>query len=400
MSNLTHKKILLGITGSIAAYKAAELTRMLRTKQADIKIVMTDDACEFITELTLQALSGQPINRKLLDPQSEASMSHITLAKWADLFLIAPATANIIAKLAQGIADDLLSTLYLACAAPTAIVPAMNQQMWRHPATVQNRQVLLERGHMIWGPASGEQACGDIGPGRFLDPEEIMFHIEQFFAPKCLSGLKILITAGPTREHMDPVRFISNQSSGKMGYSLAQVAAELGAEVLLISGPTYIIPPANVRLIEVESARDMYQAVFENVDNYQIFISAAAVTDFRSSSYSETKIKKNTSQELILEENPDILLEVSKLKSPPFLVGFAAETSDLVNQAREKLQRKKLDLIIANLVGLQDRGFHSDYNQVTVLTKGKQFDFPLETKYQLACKLIPFIVEAYKENRP
>jgi phosphopantothenoylcysteine decarboxylase / phosphopantothenate---cysteine ligase len=398
MSHLANKKILLAVTGSIAAYKAAELIRLLRTQGAEVKVVMTEDACEFITELTLQALSGQPVYKALLDPQSEASMSHITLAKWADLLLVAPATANVLAKFAQGLADDLLSTLYLACSSQVAIVPAMNQQMWRHPATVHNTKLLMERGVMLWGPESGEQACGDLGPGRLLAPSEIVNRVVQFFAPKCLMGIKIVITAGPTREAIDPVRYISNYSSGKMGYALAKVANDLGGKVLLISGPTQLPAPTGVNTIVVRSACEMHKAVMANIADCQIFIGCAAVADYRSVQIFEHKLKKELTLNLQLEKNPDILLAVSQLQKRPFVVGFAAETEHLIEHAREKLQGKSMDMIIANQVGSGDSGFESDYNQVSVLTLRDHYDLPLATKYQLANKLIALIWQAYERK--
>lgn len=398
MSNLKGKKILLGITGSIAAYKSAELVRLLRALQADVRVVMTKDACQFITELTLQALSGQPVHTELLDPVSEASMSHITLAKWADLILIAPASANTMAKFAAGIADDLLSTLYLASSAPIAIVPAMNQQMWRHLATENNKKVLQARGVLFWGPAQGEQACGDVGPGRMLEPSDTIGHLEDFFSPKILSGLKILITAGPTHEPIDPVRYISNHSSGKMGYELVKAAVELGAKVLLITGPTKLPIPIGVETIHVQTAEEMHTAVMQHVNEQNIMIAAAAVADYRCSNIATQKIKKTDTLKLDLQKNPDILMEVGQLKKHPFLVGFAAETENLLTNARTKLQKKNLDMIIANQVAAKDSGFNSDFNEVSLITPQQQIDFPLTSKNQLAKKLISAIWVEYRQQ--
>ncbi len=399
MSNLKGKKILLAITGSIAAYKAAELIRLLKPLQADIKVVMTKDACEFITELSIQALSGKPVHRELLDHDSEASMSHITLAKWADLLLVAPASANILAKFAGGIADDLLSTLYLACPSPTAIVPAMNQQMWRHAATGRNKNILTERGVLFWGPGVGSQACGDTGPGRMIEPSEIIAHLEDFFAPKILSGLKIIITAGPTRELIDPVRFISNFSSGKMGYALAAAARELGAQPLLISGPTHLPFPSGVATISVQTAQEMHDCVMSNIAGSAIFIACAAVADYKPANVATQKIKKPALPIIEWEKCPDILMAVSQLPEPPFLVGFAAESENLCSHAKDKLAKKNLDMIVANLIGHPDSGFDSDFNEVTVITHEHMTDIPHMEKRQLAYKLLALIVSQYQKKR-
>jgi phosphopantothenoylcysteine decarboxylase/phosphopantothenate--cysteine ligase len=396
MNYLKNKNILLAVTGSIAAYKASEIIRELRCAGANVKVVMTKDATLFITELTLQALSGQPVYKELLDPTSEASMSHISLAKWADLLLVAPATANIIAKFAAGIADDLLTTLYLATSAPVIISPAMNQQMWHHLATQQNCGTLLARGNLIYGPSAGEQACGDVGLGRMLEPSDIIANVQQFFSPKSLAGTRIMITAGPTREPIDPVRYLSNYSSGKMGYALAGVAADLGADVLLISGPTQLPVPVHVNSIRVETAEEMHQAVTANIANYQILIAAAAVADYHCEQVAKQKIKKDALPVLNLARNVDILKELSLLEHRPFTVGFAAETEALLDNARQKLHHKKLDMIIANQVGLPNSGFESDYNQVSVLTKNEQFDLTYKTKQELAEEIIPLVFSFYQ----
>lgn len=399
MSHLKDKKILLGLTGSIACYKSAELVRLLKLAGAQVKVVMTRDAAEFITPLSLQALSGQPVHMELLDHDSEASMSHIALAKWADLLLVAPATANILAKFSAGIADDLLSTLYLACASPAAIVPAMNQQMWQHPATVNNYKTLIERGVYFLGPSFGQQACGDIGPGRMVEPNEIISYLNHYFAPKCLTGFKILITAGPTREPIDPVRYISNYSSGKMGYALADAVRELGAETYLISGPTYLPPPFDVQTLYVETANDMHYAVMQHLEGCHIFIAAAAVADFSVTHTTKQKIKKSSLPTIELKKNTDILTEVSQCPNRPFLVGFAAETENLVINAKEKLQNKKLDMIIANQIGVENSGFHSDFNTVSVLIGHQQIDFPPTAKKELAREIIQLITSEFQRKQ-
>ncbi len=323
MSILKNKNILLGVTGSIAAYKVVELIRLLRAKEANVKVIMTPDAKHFITELSLQAVCGEPVYSDLLNKDTKDSMSHISLAKWADLLLVAPATANIMAKFSMGLADDLLSTLYLASSAPSAIAPAMNQQMWNHSITKRNLVCLIEQGVHCLGPGNGSQACGDFGPGRMLEPIELLLEIEKIFQPKILAGLNITITAGPTREPIDSVRFISNYSSGKMGYALALAAEKMGAKVTLISGPTQLIPPLGTKTLFIETAQEMYLAVMENLHNCHIFIANAAVADYRCVSIEKQKIKKPLVPTLKLETTLDILKAVSQLESPPFLVGFA-----------------------------------------------------------------------------
>jgi phosphopantothenoylcysteine decarboxylase / phosphopantothenate---cysteine ligase len=398
MNNLKGKKILLAITGSIAAYKACELIRLLRLQEADVEVLVTKDACEFVTPLTLQALSGRPVHQALLDYTSEAGMSHIALAKWADLLLVAPATANLIARFSSGVADDLLTTLYLACPAPVVIVPAMNQCMWQHPATAQNHTILLQRGVLFLGPQFGQQACGDIGMGRMLEPSEIISHLNHLFSPKLLSGLNFLITAGPTREPIDPVRYISNHSSGKMGYALAEVATELGAETCLITGPTHLSPPFNVEMIQVETADEMHEQVMNKIRACHIFIAAAAVADYRCATIARQKIKKSDVPVINLKKTPDILMEVGRLENPPFLVGFAAETENFLINAQEKLRKKKLEMIIANLVGKEGCGFHSDFNEIVVITNKRQLALPSSTKKQLARQIIPLIFAEYTKK--
>jgi phosphopantothenoylcysteine decarboxylase/phosphopantothenate--cysteine ligase len=398
------KKILLGITGSIAAYKIPELIRQLRAQNYDVKIVMTKAAKSFVTPLTLQCLSNNPVYEKLLDPEVEMTMGHIELARWADLILIAHASANCIAKLAHGMADDLLSTLCLVAQCPIMLAPAMNQQMWLNLATQDNIKILQQRGIQIWGPASGEQACGEVGPGRMLEPEEIVKHLDDAICSlPCatargrvrVGALRVLITAGPTQEPLDPVRFLSNHSSGKMGYSLAQAFVEHGAKVILISGPTNLEPPANLeKFISVTTAQEMLDQVLENMSNIDTLISAAAVADYRPVHVSAHKIKKNTeSLALKLEKNPDILKAVRTQYPNVFLVGFALETENLIANAEHKLNDKQLDMIIANQVSESNPIFGENNNSVTVLRKdGERVEFPMSSKQMLAEQLVDLII--------
>lgn len=374
MQTLAGKKILLGISGGIAAYKCAELTRRLIERGAEVQVVMTKAAKEFITPLTMQAVSGRPVSDSLLDPAAEASMGHIELAKWADLVLLAPATADLIARISAGMGNDLLSTLVLATDAPVAVSPAMNQQMYLNVATQENIATLARREMMIWGPAAGEQACGDVGPGRMLEPMQLVEKCEQFFGPKTLSGKSVVITAGPTREAIDPVRYISNHSSGKMGFALAQAAQQLGAEVTLISGPVSLQTPNGVKRINVVSAEEMHQAAIANATHHDIFIGCAAVADYRPVDIAAQKIKKtadNDDMHITMVKNPDIIASVASLSaSRPFTVGFAAETQDVEAYALDKLQRKNLDMICANDVSIAGQGFNSDSNAITVYWQG------------------------------
>ena len=352
MTNLINKKILIGITGGIAAYKTAELVRLLIKAGAEVRVVMTASAQQFVQPLTYQALSGHRVYTDIFDAEADSAMDHIELARWCDLMLIAPASADFLAKMSAGYSDNLLLTLCLACNEPVAVAPAMNQQMFANAATVDNLAALAERGVLIWGPADGEQACGDIGPGRMLEPAQLLANIADSFAPGKLKGIKILITAGPTREAIDPVRYISNRSSGKMGYALAAAAKKSGADVTLVSGPVSITAPASVELLSVSSAQQMYDAVMQRAGSVDIFIACAAVADYRVANPVSRKMKKSDDPLTInLLPNPDILAEVSAAEQRPFCVGFAAETDDLENYAREKLQRKKLDMIAANKVG-------------------------------------------------
>lgn len=399
--SLAGKKILLGISGGIAAYKCADLTRRLIERGAQIQVVMTPAAKEFITPLTMQAVSGRSVSDSLLDPAAEASMGHIELAKWADLILLAPATADLIARMRAGMGNDLLTTLILASNAPIAVAPAMNQQMYANAATQDNLSVLTQRGMMIWGPAAGQQACGDIGYGRMLEPMELVAHCEAFFGPKPLQNIKFVITAGPTREAIDPVRYISNHSSGKMGFAIAETAANMGAEVTLISGPVSLATPANVTRIDVESAEQMHQAAMEHAVTSDIFISCAAVADYRPSNVAEQKIKKtsdNDHMQINMVKNPDIVASVAALtKQRPFTVGFAAETQDVEQYARGKLKKKNLDLICANDVSVAGLGFNSNDNALHLYWNGGEQALTTASKAQLAKQLLNIIAEQFNQ---
>ena len=416
---LAKKHILLGVTGGIAAYKSADLTRRLREAGAEVRVAMTPAATTFVTPLTFQAVSGQPVRTELLDASAEAGMGHIELARWADLILIAPATADFIARLAHGMANDLLSTLCLAAEQPIAVAPAMNRLMWQNPATQDNCRLLARRGARLWGPAVGEQACGEIGAGRMLEPVELRNLVVDLLgarenlaeprletpameppllAPHDLQGLTVLLTAGPTREALDPVRFISNRSTGRMGFAVAEAAAAAGARVVVVSGPVSLKTPIGVERIEVESAVEMYEAVMKRVRETNIFIATAAVADYRAASPAEQKIKK-THDALTLElvRNPDILAEVAALRSHrPFTVGFAAETHDVLHYAEDKRRRKNLDLIAANQVGVAGSGFESEQNALHVLWEGGERVLPLADKTLLGQQLVALIAERYR----
>lgn len=395
MLSLSNKQIILGVTGGIAAYKAAELCRLLIKAGADVRVVMTPSAAEFITSLTFQALSGNRVHIELLDEEAEAAMGHIELARWADLVLIAPASANFIARLSQGRAEDLLSTLCLATNAPIAVAPAMNQAMWRNQNTQDNLQQLNQKNITVLGPASGEQACGDVGLGRMLEPEEIAQAAAAMFETGELAGVNITITAGPTREAIDPVRYISNHSSGKMGYALARAAMEAGAKVVLVSGPVALEPPPQVKLVAVDSARQMLDAC--QVVPGDIFISVAAVADYRPANSASEKIKKNAdTMELSLVKNPDILAQISLSNQRPFCVGFAAETQNIEEYARKKLLDKKLDLIFANNAA---DTFNSESALATAYWPEGEHPFPRSSKSSLARDMMSLIARCYRKSK-
>nr|WP_220225405.1 bifunctional phosphopantothenoylcysteine decarboxylase/phosphopantothenate--cysteine ligase CoaBC [Gilliamella sp. ESL0443] len=401
--SLSGKHILLGITGGIAAYKCPDLVRHLKKAGAQVHVVLTESASHFVTPMTLQALSGNTVSSDLFDPSAELSMSHIELAKWADLVLIAPATANIIAKMANGIADDLLSTVCLATPAEIAIAPAMNQQMYKAAATQQNLATLASRNTLIWGPDDGFQACGDFGPGRMVEPATIVKHVEKYFsATSTLAGTEITITAGPTIEELDPVRYISNYSSGKMGYAIAQAAAEIGATVNLISGPVNLATPNNVNRINVKSANEMYDVALKLAKKSSIFISCAAVADYRAETIATKKIKKtDDSNELVIKlvKNPDIVANIASLKKGrPFVVGFAAETNNIKAYALKKLTTKNLDLICANDVSDKKIGFNSDQNALTLYWQNGEQTLPLSNKQELAKELLQAVITRYKAS--
>ncbi|WP_116367862.1 bifunctional phosphopantothenoylcysteine decarboxylase/phosphopantothenate--cysteine ligase CoaBC [Parahaliea mediterranea] len=392
MAHLFNRNVVLGISGGIAAYKSAELVRQLKTLGATVRVVMTRGAQEFITPLTLQALSGNPVHTELLDSEAELGMGHIELARWADLLLIAPATADLLARLASGRADDLLTTLALATPAPLMLAPAMNQQMWRDPATLANADTLRQRGAYLVGPAAGEQACGDIGPGRMEEPHLIAEHAAALFTTTALAGKRVVITAGPTREALDPVRYLSNHSSGKMGYALARAAVEAGAQTTLISGPVSLATPDHVERVDVTSARDMLAACQARSASCDIFIACAAVADYRPAEAQEQKIKKGGEHSsLALVRNPDIVATIASGSPRPFTVGFAAETRDVLSYARDKLARKNLDMIIANDVAAEGVGFASDENEVTVLWPAGEQALERAGKQTLARQIIQLI---------
>lgn len=390
MTNLTNKKIVLGITGGIAAYKCAELVRRLKDSGCEVKVVMTESAKHFITPLTMQAVSGETVSDSLLDPSAEASMGHIEFAKWADLILVAPATCNIIAKMAAGIADDLLTTLLLATPAKVAVAPAMNQQMYAHAATQANLATLKARNVLIWGPGKGEQACGDVGAGRMLEPHELVALCTAKEQPQLLAGKTITITAGPTREPLDPVRFISNHSSGKMGYALAEAALQLGAEVNLISGPVNIKAPTGVNLINIESAEQLLTESLTYAPQSDAFIGCAAVADYRAAEIATQKMKKQGDElTLTLTKNPDVIAAIANLtQNRPYTVGFAAETQNVESYAKGKLQNKNLDMICANDVSKSGLGFNSDHNALTLYWHNEQLELPTTSKTEIALKVI------------
>lgn len=396
MGTLTNKRILLGITGGIAAYKNADLVRRLRDAGAEVRCVMTRTAVDFITPLTMQTVSGHPVHIEMVDSNSPTTMEHIELARWADAVLVAPASADFISRLAQGRADDLLSAVCLATAAPLAVAPAMNQQMWLNPATQSNLLTLRRRAIRVFGPAEGAQACGDVGPGRMLEPTELATLTTQLFATGELDGLTVVVTAGPTWEAIDPVRGITNKSSGRMGYAVAQAAAEAGAKTILVSGPTALPDPERMQVVRVTSAQEMHDAVHAHIHEAHIFIGVAAVADYRPAQSMPQKLKKTTDR-LTLEfvKTPDILASVAALMPRPFIVGFAAETENIEQNARKKLIEKHLDLVCANRVGVTDNGFETDTNSLLLIDHEDVTELPTAKKNQLARVLIHHIMGKY-----
>lgn len=399
MSALNNKRVLLGVTGGIAAYKAAELVRLLVKEGAEVQVVMTSSATNFITPLTLQALSGRSVRQEMFDSAQEAAMGHIDLARWADLVLVAPATADFISRLAGGMANDLLSTLCLATTAPIALAPAMNREMWLNPATQDNIQTICQRGVEIWGPADGEQACGETGPGRMVEPDSLLEHVANRFSAGALSGVRVLLTAGPTREPVDPVRYVGNRSSGRMGYALAGALAEQGAVVTMVSGPVSLQTPRAVERINVETALEMEREVVSRSNGCDIFVACAAVADYRCEGVAEQKIKKSRDRiNLSMIRNPDILQRVASGANPPFTLGFAAETERHAQLAEEKRLAKGVDMIAANLVGAERGGFESEENALTVSWDGGVTELPMMDKGRLAQALAALIVERYHEK--
>lgn len=388
-------KVLLGVTGCIGAYKAAEILRGLQKAGVEVRVMMTRHATQFITPLTFEALSGQPVIVEMFDRPSHADIEHISLARWADLVLIAPATANCLAKFAHGLADDFLSTVYLSNTNPVMIAPAMNVEMWQHPATQANLATLKARGVQIIEPGVGYQACGEVGAGRLAEPEEIVARVLAFFNPQSpdLTGEHILLTAGPTVEDLDPVRFITNRSSGKMGYAIAEAAQARGAKVTLVSGPTRLLPPVHVETIHVRSTREMYDTVLKHLPAATVFIGCAAVADFRPAQRAENKLKKlgRTNITLELETTEDIIAAVAAARADAphphrrLVIGFAAESQELLDYAERKLREKSLDAIVANDITRQDAGFDTDTNAATILRRdGTRAELPLQTKRELA----------------
>jgi len=399
--SLAQRRILLGVSGGIAAYKSCELVRRLRDLDAEVRVVMTEGATHFVSPTTFQALSGQPVRVSLWDAQAEAAMGHIELARWAERILVAPASADLLARLAHGMADDLLTTLCLASAAPLYLAPAMNQQMWAHPAVQANMATLRRHGAHVLGPAVGDQACGDVGSGRMLEPHELRDALLASFGDRCLAGLKVVVSAGPTYEDIDPVRFIGNRSSGQMGFAVAAAAVAAGAEVTLVAGPVSLATPAGVhRRVDVRSAAQMHAAVLEAATHADVYIGAAAVGDYRPQQVSAQKLKKRDGGELVLhlDENPDILASLSAQTAHPFLVGFAAETHDVATYAQGKLRHKGLDMIAANQVG-GGLGFEAADNALTLYWADGSIELPRAAKTELARQLVARVAERYRATR-
>jgi phosphopantothenoylcysteine decarboxylase/phosphopantothenate--cysteine ligase len=398
MGSLANKRVLLGVTGGIAAYKSADLVRRLKEQGAEVQVVMTKGAQAFVTPLTFQAVSGRAVRSELLDPAAEAGMGHIEVARWAEIILVAPASANFMARLAQGQADDLLATLCLATDAPIVLAPAMNRLMWANPATQANAATLSARGVQLWGPGEGSQACGEMGEGRMLEPLDLVQRLAAYFGEGRLAGVKVLVTAGPTREPIDPVRYITNRSSGRMGYAVAESCSAAGAEVLLVSGPVDLPVPPGVTRIAVETAQQMHEAVMQHIAGQQLFIATAAVADYRPVAQSGQKIKKHESSvRLDLASTRDILAEVARSHPGIFTVGFAAETENLHDYARGKLEQKGLDMVAANWVG-DGRGFDRDDNALWVCWNGGERDLGAAPKKVLARALVELIADHYTKK--
>jgi len=403
-ANLAHKRILLGISGGIAAYKAPALVRLLRKNQAEVQVVTTRSAAQFVTHTALQAVSGTPVRSDLWDPQAEAAMGHIELARWAQVVLIAPATADLLSRLAAGRADDLLTTLVLASSAPLVLAPAMNHVMWNNPATRDNVRVLVERGATLLGPDDGDQACGEFGPGRMREPEELIGDLaiilnSSLQPPQVLAGKRVVITAGPTREAIDPVRYISNHSSGKQGYALAAAAHVAGADVVLISGPVNLPTPIGVKRVDVTSAVQMHESALIHARNCDVFIGVAAVADYRPATPEQQKIKKETrsapSLSIALQENPDIIASIAQLPDGPITVGFAAETQDALKNARNKCRRKGLDAIVVNDVSDASIGFNSEHNAATMIWGNEELVLSKRPKADVAQAIIAQIARLF-----
>jgi phosphopantothenoylcysteine decarboxylase/phosphopantothenate--cysteine ligase len=396
MSDIQGKRVLLGVTGSIAAYKSPEIVRRLKDQGADVRVVLTASAEKLVSPTVFQAVSGEPVRGDIWDEQAEAAMGHIELAKWADLIVIAPATANVIAQLAAGSAENLLTTICLASDAPVTIAPSMNQAMWRDTATQDNCDVLRKRNVMFIGPDDGDQACGDVGPGRMTEPVSIVNRLSRGGQSGPFEGLRILVSAGPTREAIDPVRFVSNRSSGKMGFAVARAAADAGAEVTLIAGPVNLPTPPRVERIDVETTQQMVDAAMGCVDGMDIYIGAAAISDYRPKEVAVQKIKKSADT-FVLEmfKSPDLIATIAALDNGPFTCGFAAETEKLEQHAMDKLNRKKLDMIVGNLVG-ENLCFDADDNEVIILWEGDRQTLPRLSKQELARRLIDVIAARYR----
>lgn len=400
-SSSAPRRILLGVSGGIAAYKAAELLRLLQQAGHEVRVVMTRAAMEFVRPLTFQALSGKPVHSDLLDPNAEAAMGHIELARWAERILIAPASADVIARLAHGQADDLLAAVCLASEAPVAIAPAMNRAMWAHAATAENILTLQRRGVQVWGPDEGVQACGEVGPGRMLEPTELAQRMQRWLAPGVLQGARVLVTSGPTHEPLDPVRYLGNRSSGRMGHAVAAAAAEAGAHVTLVSGPVALPEPAGMQeVLPVKTAQDMHAACMARASGTDIFIAVAAVADFRPAEVMSHKIKKGDTQDVSLKlvRNPDILADIAALPDAPFTVGFAAETENLAEYAQVKLREKRVQMIAANRVSAS-AGFEVEDNALTLFSAQGQEELPRAAKTELARQLIQRIAMHYNNQQ-